>query len=349
MAMGVLGSYAEYLPLTSDTPLLSLGEGSTPLVRSVSIGPELGIPELYFKLEGCNPTGSFKDRGMVLAVAKAVEQGHETILCASTGNTSAAAAAYAAAAGIESIVLVPEGDVSQGKLSQAITYGAKVVVLKGRFDTALDIARDMVKSFNMCLVNSLNPYRIEGQKTASFEIVDEIGSAPEELFIPVGNAGNITAYWKGFKEYNSIKGQGLPRMMGFEASGAAPIVLGHPVDDPDTVASAIRIGNPASWESAELARDQSNGLIDTVTDDQIIESWKSLARREGIFCEPASASSLAGLLKIVSQGVDLSGHRIVCVITGNGLKDPTFAADNADSQPLNANGDLSSVAQVLGL
>ena len=347
--MGVIDSYADYLPVTENTPKLSLGEGGTPLVRSSFIGPQLGIPDLYFKLEGCNPTGSFKDRGMVLAVAKAIENGYGKILCASTGNTSAAAAAYAASAGIESVVLVPRGDVSQGKLSQAIAYGAKVIVIDGRFDTALSIAREMVDTFNMCLVNSVNPYRLEGQKTASFEIVDEIGLSPDELFIPVGNAGNITAYWKGFKEYDEKKQKGVPRMMGFEAAGAAPIVLGRTVESPDTIASAIRIGNPASWVSAEQARDESNGLIDTVTDEQIIESWKKLARSEGIFCEPASAASLAGLLKLVNNGTDLSDHRIVCVITGNGLKDPSFAAENAESKPLNVSANIDSVAAALGI
>lgn len=347
--MGVIDSYADYLPVTDNTPKLSLGEGGTPLVRSSFIGPQLGIPDLYFKLEGCNPTGSFKDRGMVLAVAKAIENGYGKILCASTGNTSAAAAAYAAAAGIESVVLVPQGDVSQGKLSQAIAYGAKVIVIDGRFDTALSIAREMVETFNMCLVNSVNPYRLEGQKTASFEIVDEIGLSPDELFIPVGNAGNITAYWKGFKEYDEKKQKGVPRMMGFEAEGAAPIVLGRTVENPDTIASAIRIGNPASWVSAEQARDESNGLIGTVTDEQIVESWKKLARSEGIFCEPASAASLAGLLKLVNNGTDFSGHRIVCVITGNGLKDPSFAAENGESKPLNVSANIDSVAAALGI
>ena len=349
MPTGVLQRFRDYLPITPQTPDLSLGEGDTPLVRSVSIGPELGIDELYFKLEGCNPTGSFKDRGMVVAVAKALEAGHRKVLCASTGNTSAAASAYAAAAGVESIVLVPEGDVSQGKLSQAMAYGARLIVLKGRFDQALEIARSLADHYNLGLVNSVNPHRIEGQKTAAFEIVDELGRAPNELFIPVGNAGNITAYWKGFKEY-VVTGAGTrPRMMGFEAAGAAPIADGAPVAEPNTVASAIRIGNPASWRSAELARDESGGVIATVTDQEIIEAWKALARREGIFCEPASAASVAGLLKTARLGDGLAGHVAVCVITGSGLKDPAFAAEAAEVTPEEAPADLESVAALLGL
>lgn len=350
MPTGVLRRYREYLPVTPLTPDLSLGEGNTPLVRSVSIGPELGIDELYFKLEGCNPTGSFKDRGMVVAIAKALEAGYTKVLCASTGNTSAAAAAYAAAAGAESIVLVPEGDVAQGKLSQAMAYGARLVVLKGTFDQALTIARSLADNYELSLVNSVNPHRIEGQKTAAFEIVDELGRAPDELFIPVGNAGNITAYWKGFKEYVEVgHGALLPRMMGYEAEGAAPIANGAPVAEPKTVASAIRIGNPASWRSAVAARDESGGVIGTVTDDEIIDAWKALARREGIFCEPASAASVAGLLQAARSKPSMQGNVIVCVLTGSGLKDPTFAAEAAEVTPEEASADLDAVAALLDL
>jgi threonine synthase len=350
MAEGVLRRYREFLPVTPQTPDLTLGEGQTPLVESRSIARELGVGKLYFKLEGCNPTGSFKDRGMVVAVAKALEAGHDAILCASTGNTSAAAAAYAAAAGISSVVLVPEGDVSEGKLSQALAYGARIISVQGTFDQALAIARSIGEHYALSLVNSVNPHRIEGQKTAAFEIVDELGDAPDELFIPVGNAGNITAYWKGFREYLALRRSSrATRMMGFEAAGAAPIATGQPIAEPRTIASAIRIGNPASWSSAEAARDESKGVIGAVSDDDIVEAWKHLARSEGIFCEPASAASVAGLAKTVREGADFSDHTVVCVLTGSGLKDPAFAASAADTVPEQAPADLEAVASLLGL
>lgn len=321
-AQGVLHRYGEYLPITTKTPLITLGEGNTPLVRSQQIANELGCSDIYFKLEGCNPTGSFKDRGMVVAVAKALEDGTKTIICASTGNTSASAAAYGARFGITTLVLVPKGDVALGKLAQAIAYGAEILALDGTFDRALELVRTLSSDHPITLVNSVNPYRLEGQKTAAFEIVDELGDSPDLLFIPVGNAGNITAYWKGFNEYHMLNRTSLlPQMMGFQAIGAAPIVTGKPILNPSTIASAIRIGNPASWEGALHARDQSNGSIDTVSDEEIMEAYGLLARREGIFCEPASAASLAGLIKLHRQNVDLSDKRIVCVITGNGLKD----------------------------
>ena len=349
MGEGVLARYGSHLPLTADTPLLTRGEGDTPLVRSRHIGPEIGVENLYFKMEGCNPTGSFKDRGMVVAVAKAMEAGHTTILCASTGNTSASAAAYGAAAGIETVVLVPRADIAEGKLSQAIAYGARVVMLDGNFDQALNIARGLAESYDVSLVTSVNPFRIEGQKTAAFEVVDGLGDAPDLLYIPVGNAGNITAYWKGFREYAAAgKSSRLPRMMGFEAEGAAPIATGKPVEVPQTVASAIRIGNPASWSAAVAARDESGGDISTVSDPEILEAYKMLARREGIFCEPASAASVAGLLKDVRSGSVLPESVVVCVITGNGLKDPSVARDLADRPTEQALPDLAAVAQLLG-
>ena len=350
MSEGVLARYARYLPLTADTPMLTMGEGDTPLVRSRHIGPELGIPDLYFKLEGCNPTGSFKDRGMVVAVAKAVEAGHRTILCASTGNTSASAAAYGAAVGIQTVVLVPKGDIAEGKLSQTIAYGARVMTVTGSFDQALSVVRELAQGYELSLVNSVNPHRIEGQKTAAFEIVDELGDAPDLLFIPVGNAGNITAYWRGFREYHDLGKAGrLPRMMGFEAEGAAPIARGAPVASPQTIASAIRIGNPANWAGAVEARDQSRGNIGVVSDQQILEAYQMLARREGIFCEPASAASLAGLIKTVREGADLGGSAAVCIITGHGLKDPAMVKEFTGSSPEESPADAASVAQRLDL
>ena len=322
---GVLTRYADYLPLTSATPRVDLGEGSTPLVKSTNIGPSLGISELYFKLESCNPTGSFKDRGMVMAVAKAIEEGAKAVLCASTGNTSASAAAYAAHCSIASYVFLPKGRTAAGKLAQSIAYGAQVVAIEGSFDDALRLAREYTNKHPVSLVNSVNAYRIQGQKTASFELIDELGDAPDRLFIPVGNAGNITAYWAGFREYteqgNSTK---LPKLMGFQAAGADPIVRGEIVEDPQTVASAIRIGNPASWRFAEAARDESGGAIDNVTDDEILAAYQRIAREEGIFCEPASAASVAGLIKAAAS-TDFAGQTCVCVITGNGLKDPDTA------------------------
>jgi threonine synthase len=322
---GVLNRYAEFLPLTSATPRIDLGEGSTPFVKSSRIGPSLGISELYFKLESCNPTGSFKDRGMVMAVAKALEEGAKAVLCASTGNTSASAAAYAAHCGLDAYVFLPKGRTAAGKLAQSIAYGAQVIAIDGTFDDALRMAREYTDKYPVSLVNSVNQYRIQGQKTAAFEIIDSLGDAPDRLFIPVGNAGNITAYWAGFREY---AGQNLatrlPQMMGFQAAGAAPIVLGQIVEDPQTVASAIRIGNPASWRNAVAARDESGGSIESVTDEEILDAYQRMAREEGIFCEPASAAGVAGLIKSAG-GSDLSGQTCVCVITGAGLKDPETA------------------------
>ncbi|MCX8126270.1 MAG: threonine synthase [Dehalococcoidia bacterium] len=323
MPRGVLLKYKDLLPVTSATPLITLGEGDTPLVRSQVIEKEVGCAELYFKLEGCNPTGSFKDRGMVVAVAKAVEARSTTIICASTGNTSASAAAYGARFGLRVIVVVPKGKVAVGKFAQAIAYGAKIIALKGNFDEALRMVRDLAAKHPVTLVNSVNPNRIEGQKTASFEIVDELGDAPDYLFIPVGNAGNISAYWKGFVEYYRLgKASRTPKMMGFQAKGASPIVLGHPVKYPRTIATAIRIGNPASWQTAVRARDESGGVIEAVTDAEILQAYRLLASREGIFGEPASAASVAGLLKMKRAKTDFHGKKVVCVITGNGLKDP---------------------------
>ena len=316
--------YREFLPVTSKTPIITMGEGDTPLVRSRYVKDF----EVYFKLEGLNPTGSFKDRGMTVAVSKAVEEGSRAIICASTGNTSASASAYGARAGLKVFVVVPSGYVAKGKLAQAFVYGAEVIAIDGNFDKALEIVRKISSEHPITLVNSINPYRIEGQKTASFEIVDELGDAPDLLFIPVGNAGNITAYWKGFKEYKKAgRAKKLPRMMGFEAEGAAPIYYGRVIEEPKTIATAIRIGNPASWDKAVRARDESGGVIDIVSDEEIMDAYITLAREEGIFCEPASAASFAGLVKYMKKGLDFSGKRVVCVITGTGLKDPDTAME----------------------
>jgi threonine synthase len=348
MGIGVILKYKDLLPVTSKTPLISLGEGDTPLVRSAHLEKEIGCGELYFKLEGCNPTGSFKDRGMVVAVAKAVEEGSDTIICASTGNTSASAAAYGARLGLKVIVVVPKGKVALGKLSQAIIYGAKIVSLGGNFDQALEIVRELARSNPVTLVNSVNPYRIEGQKSASFEIVDVLGDSPDYLFLPVGNAGNITAYWKGFVEYNRIgRAKHRPKMMGFEAAGAASIVKGHIIKRPKTIATAIRIGNPASWKSAEKARDESGGVIDSVTDDEILSAYRQLAAKEGVFGEPASAAPIAGLIKQARQGLSLKGKRVVCVITGNGLKDPKTPAKFAEPF-LEVPADVKAVQAAFG-
>lgn len=322
MAKGILERYRAYLPVTEKTPNLSLNEGGTPLLFLPRMSESLGI-ELYVKLEGLNPTGSFKDRGMVLAVAKAIEEGSDTVICASTGNTSASAAAYAARAGLRAIVIIPEGKVAAGKLAQAFLYGAEVFQIRGNFDQGLRLVREIVEREPITLVNSVNPYRIEGQKTAAFEIVEELGGAPDILAIPVGNAGNITAYWKGFVQ--SLPEGKRPRMFGFEAEGAAAIVRGAPISNPETVATAIRIGNPASWEKAVVAIRESGGLIDFVTDQEILRAYHDLARLEGVFAEPASAASVAGVRKKVAAGAIGKGSRVVAVLTGNGLKDPEIA------------------------
>jgi len=325
MREGTLSSYRDFLPITTATPLATLGEGDTPLIRSGTLEKQLGCGELYFKLEGCNPTGSFKDRGMVVAVAKALEGGSSTIICASTGNTSASAAAYGARFGLEVVVIVPKGKIALGKLAQAIAYGARIITVKGNFDQALQLVRSLVQKHPVTLVNSVNPYRIEGQKTAAFEIVDVLGDAPDYLFIPVGNAGNITAYWKGFVEYKQAgKASRAPKMMGFQAEGAAPIVKDKIIARPKTLATAIRIGNPASWKMAVAARDESGGVIDSVTDGEILAAYKLLASKEGVFGEPASAAPLAGLIKMTERGLNLCDKKVVCVITGTGLKDPSI-------------------------
>ena len=344
--LGVLARYRDLLPVTPETPIITLGEGDTPLVRSHKLERELGIGELYFKFEGCNPTGSFKDRGMVMAVAKAVEAGSTRIICASTGNTSASAAAYGARFGLETLVVIPEGKIAMGKLAQAIIYGARIIEVQGNFDEALTIVRKLSETHPVALVNSFNPHRIEGQKTAAFEVVDELGDAPDYLFIPVGNAGNITAYWKGFVEYGRIgKSTKRPRMMGFQAAGAAPIVEGRPIQQPETIATAIRIGNPASWKQAEAARDESGGVIKAVTDDEIVDAYRRIATSEGLFIEPASAASLAGLIKLAPDN-DYSHARIVCVFTGHGLKDPGLPAKYAEA-PMQLPADLESVQRAL--
>ena len=327
---GVIRRYKKYLPVTEKTPIVTLLEGDTPLIEAENLRVSLGVDcKIYLKYEGLNPTGSFKDRGMTVAVSKAVEEGASTVICASTGNTSASAAAYAAKAKLKCVVLIPEGAVALGKLSQALIHGAEVLAIKGNFDDALSLAREISDKYPVVLVNSINPHRIEGQKTAAFEIVDSLGNAPDYQFMPVGNAGNITAYWKGYKEYKTIFLEKvklkLPRMMGFQAEGAAPIVRGYPIKRPRTIATAIRIGNPASWKKAEEARDESKGVIDTVTDKEIIEAYKMLASLEGFFVEPASAASVAGLAKYVRKGYFSRPSTIVCILTGHGLKDPDRA------------------------
>ena len=326
-----------------------MGEGDTPLVKSQNIGPSVGCDNLYFKLEGSNPTGSFKDRGMVMAIAKALEHKRKSIICASTGNTSASAAAYGSRYKLETLVIVPSGEIALGKLAQAMAYGARILAVNGNFDDALKMVRQLANALDMELVNSLNPYRLEGQKTASFEISDTLGDAPDMLCMPVGNAGNITAYWKGFNQYRIHERiTKLPRMMGFQAAGAAPIVQGAPIDDPQTIASAIRIGNPASWEHAENARDESNGIIDKVTDSEIINAYIRLAREEGLFCEPASAASVAGFIKLAKEGQqDVSNQASVCILTGSGLKDPTTVENHALVELEYVEPDIDAIASML--
>lgn len=324
MYQGLLTEYADYLPISEKTPKLALAEGNTPLVPLKQLSEELGI-NLYGKYEGLNPTGSFKDRGMVMAVAKAVEEGAKAIICASTGNTSASAAAYAVRAGIKAYVVIPEGKVALGKLAQAVMYGADIISIKGNFDQALKAVREIAETEAVALVNSVNPYRLEGQKTAAFEICQQLEQAPDVLALPVGNAGNISAYWKGFKEWHEKQGTELPRMHGFEAEGAAAIVKGEVIENPETIATAIRIGNPASWSLAENARDESHGYIDSVTDEEILEAYRKIAAQEGLFVEPGSAASLAGVIQHVKAGKIKPGETVVTVFTGNGLKDPDTA------------------------
>ena len=325
-APSLIDRYASYLPVTERTPRISLGEGGTPLVRAPSLERETGVAEIWLKVEGQNPTGSFKDRGMVVAVAKALEDGARMVLCASTGNTAASAAAYAARAGMSCTVVLPAGQVAAGKLAQAIAHGARIVAVRGAFDAALAVVRSLADQGEATLVNSVNPHRLEGQKTAAFEICEDLGEAPDALFIPVGNAGNITAYWKGFVEAaRSGLSRRRPRMYGYQAEGAAPLVRGAPVPEPETVATAIRIGNPASWKGAVTARDESGGAIDAVSDDEILDAYGLVARCEGIFCEPASAAAIAGLRKRARSGGLRDIGRAVCVLTGNGMKDPDRA------------------------
>lgn len=324
MYKGLLDKYKDNLPIIEATPLLSLSEGNTPLIPLLHLSEELGV-ELYGKFEGLNPTGSFKDRGMVMAVAKAKEAGAEAVICASTGNTSASAAAYAARAGMKAYIVIPDGKVALGKLAQAVMYGADIIAIAGNFDEALDAVRELAETEAVTLVNSVNPFRLEGQKTAAFEICEDLGKAPDVLAIPVGNAGNISAYWKGFKEWNDEHATGLPEMHGFEAEGAAAIVKGERIAAPETIATAIRIGNPASWKLAEAARDESGGAITSVSDEEIIGAYKLAAARDGVFIEPGSAASLAGVIKSLKEGRIKRGSQVVCVFTGNGLKDPDTA------------------------
>jgi threonine synthase len=337
---GVIARYREYLPVSDSTPVVSLNEGSTPLIHSPKLSAKVGRGcEVYIKYEGLNPTGSFKDRGMTMALSKAVEGGAQAVICASTGNTSAAAAAYAARAGISCIVLLPAGKIALGKLVQAFMYGAKVVAIEGNFDDALRLVREIGETEPIAIVNSINPYRLEGQKTASFEIVDELGDAPDLHILPVGNAGNISAYWMGYQEFRRHgRATRLPRMLGFQAAGSAPIYHNHVVDKPETVATAIRIGNPASWELASAAMKDSNGAVDIVTDEQILAAQRWLASNEGIFVEPASAASIAGLMKCIGDRCDHcplpqipEGATIVCTVTGHGLKDPDVATEQCGS------------------
>ncbi|KEK24158.1 threonine synthase [Bacillus gaemokensis] len=344
MYKGLLKQYVSYLPVNDNTPDVSLMEGNTPLIPLLNISKKLGI-HLYGKYEGANPTGSFKDRGMVMAVAKAKEEGSQAIICASTGNTSASAAAYAARLGMKCIIVIPEGKIAHGKLAQAIAYGAEIISIKGNFDDALRAVRQIAAEEPITLVNSVNPYRIEGQKTAAFEICDQLQKAPDVLAIPVGNAGNITAYWKGFCEYEKEKGFKKPRIHGFEAEGAAAIVKGHVIDSPETVATAIRIGNPASWSYAVEAAEQSNGEIDMVSDEEILNAYQLLAKTEGVFAEPGSSASLAGVMKHVQAGKIKKGETVVAVLTGNGLKDPDIAITSNHLDIASVSNDMEQMKE----
>jgi threonine synthase len=346
---GIVRRYRDLLPAVPEECIVTLLEGNTPLVPAPALARSIAPgTELYLKYEGLNPTGSFKDRGMTMAVSAAKAEGADSVICASTGNTSASAAAYAARAGMKAYVLIPEGKIAHGKLSQAMIHGAQVIQILGNFDDALGLVREISEKYPVTLVNSVNPYRIEGQKSAAFEICDALGDAPDYHVLPVGNAGNITAYWKGYKAYQAAgRSSRLPRMLGWQAEGAAPIVRGHPVRKPETVATAIRIGNPASWKQAEAARDESGGLIRMVSDAEILEAYKLVAESEGLFCEPASAASIAGVIKLGRESFFRKGERIVCTLTGHGLKDP----DNAIAQsvePVTIPSDMAEVLNVLG-
>ncbi len=346
---GLIEEYRQYLPVTEATPVVTLLEGNTPLIPAPAIAARLGKQvQVWLKYDGLNPTGSFKDRGMTMAVSKAKEAGAEVVICASTGNTSASAAAYARRAGMKAYVLIPDGYVAVGKLAQALLYGAEVLAIQGNFDRALSIVREMADHYPITLVNSVNPYRLQGQKTSAFEIIDVLGTAPDWLCIPVGNAGNISAYWMGFCEYHQNgNSDRLPRMMGFQAAGAAPLVHGAPMEHPETLATAIRIGNPASWDKAIAVRDASQGEFNAVTDEEILDAYRLLAAEEGIFCEPASAASVAGLLKVKDQV--RPGSKIVCVLTGNGLKDPDTAIKHCQNQfKTGIAADRVAVASAMG-
>ena len=342
---GLIDKYRQYLPVTDKTPVITFFEGNTPLLYAKKLSEKTGL-KVYLKYEGANPTGSFKDRGMTMAISKAVEKGFKAVACASTGNTSASAAAYSAKAGLDCIVVIPGGKIALGKLAQALMHGAKVFAIDGNFDKALEIIKELCAKHPVELVNSINPFRIEGQKTGAFEICDFLGSAPDYQCMPVGNAGNITAYWKGYKEYKEDKKiNALPKMLGFQAEGSAPIVLGHPVEKPETVATAIRIGNPASWDSAVNAAKESGGLIRIVTDDEILAAYKLVASTEGVFCEPASAASIAGLLKYGSEIP--RGSTVACILTGHGLKDPDNAVKMSNA-PIQVSSDVKEIAKILG-
>ena len=345
---GVIEEYRDRLPVSKKTPVVTLREGGTPLVAACVLS-EMLDNEVWLKVEGANPTGSFKDRGMTMAMSKALEDGAKAVICASTGNTSASAAAYATKAGMRPLVLVPDGKIAMGKLAQAIAHGATLLQVQGNFDDCLTLARELSDNYPVALVNSVNPFRIEGQKTASFEVVDMLGDAPDLHVLPVGNAGNITAYWKGYKEYYADKvSKKLPQMWGFQAAGSAPIVLGEVVKEPDTIATAIRIGNPASWKQAIEARDTSGGLIDSVTDEEILAAYRLVAAKEGVFVEPSSAAGIAGLIKKQSQGKLPKGKKIVITVTGNGLKDVNWILDHA-AAPTVISVDVKSAARAIGL
>lgn len=347
---GLINTYRQYLPVSDKTPVITLNEGNTPLIKAENLAKKIGLEaEIYLKYEGSNPTGSFKDRGMTMAVSKAAEDGANAIICASTGNTSAAAAAYGAKACMRTFVLIPDGYIALGKLSQAMMYGAEVIAIQGNFDEALEVVREVSEKYPVTLVNSVNPYRIEGQKTGAFEICDSIG-VPDYHFIPVGNAGNITAYWKGYKEYQALgKISQLPKMMGFEATGSAAIVRGERICNPETIATAIRIGNPASWTQAETARDESKGVIDCVTDEEIISAYKLIASCEGVLAEPASAASVAGLIKAHKAGLVQSGSKIVCILTGNGLKDPDSAIKYSGVDVKKTSSNINDILKVMNI